>query len=219
MADHRDFAQRLKQACDQNTSIPPHGKGQQVHIANSMNPKVSQEAVRRWFEGQSKPRPKLMTQLAKVLNVDEAWLSLGTTPEMTLRGKRQYSQKAEASTYMVFGLFMAQGHSCAFSSEKEEAVDFYAIKAGQQKSISVTTGYRNSSGEYVIPVKVTYQDTVNVAVVENENRGFDMLVMDVEGIEQFGVNKGGFVHITATDGDRYTTDGHEWVKLQESSVL
>ena len=57
VADHRDFARRLKQACDGNPLVPEYGKGQQVWFADRME--LSQEAVRRWFEGESRPRPML----------------------------------------------------------------------------------------------------------------------------------------------------------------
>lgn len=74
----KDFAQRLARACDDSQIIPPYGKGRQVYIAKRL--KVTQEAVRRWFSADSRPRVQIMSKLAALLEVDEAWLSLDDFP-------------------------------------------------------------------------------------------------------------------------------------------
>lgn len=48
------FSKRLTQACDDNPLIPDYDHGRQVTIANKLE--VSQEAVRKWFTGDSVPR-------------------------------------------------------------------------------------------------------------------------------------------------------------------
>ena len=100
MADHRDFALRLKLACDRSTDVPDYGKGKQTWFSERLG--ISQEAVRRWFEGESRPRPKLMTQLAKILNVDEAWLVLGASSDMSDKEKRQYNERADSLLHGVW---------------------------------------------------------------------------------------------------------------------
>jgi hypothetical protein len=57
MGRPEDFYRRLKKICDESAMIPPYGHGRQVHIATKL--KVSQEAVRKWFTGDARPRPLL----------------------------------------------------------------------------------------------------------------------------------------------------------------
>ena len=89
MADHKEFAARLEKACDQNPLVSEKNKGRQVYIKDKLG--VSQEAVRRWFDGRSRPRPKLMKWLAGLLRVDEAWFTLGVDPE--LQGDDYFTNK------------------------------------------------------------------------------------------------------------------------------
>ena len=81
------FAQRFTQACDDSVIIPPYGKGRQVAIAKRLN--VTQEAVRKWFAGESIPRPTTVRALAEYLQVDEPWLVLGIKPEFDRAEKRR----------------------------------------------------------------------------------------------------------------------------------
>lgn len=218
MADHRDFAQRLKQACDSNSTIPELGRGRQVHIAKKMD--VSQEAVRRWLEGESKPRPQLMKKLAEMLRVDEAWLSIGSEPTLGRREKRIYSSQVEASAYIVFGLFMANGHSCAFAQDEDDTVDFYAIKAGQQKMVSVTTGMMIEEGVYDLPVKRSYQNTINIVAIPISKTRFEILVLDIEGVDEYAEKQDAFIHVVAIkEGDKYVSMDHEWKILEDSGLL
>lgn len=120
MADHREFAERFKLACDRNPNVPPHGQGQQVWFRDRLG--VSQKAVRKWLAGLAKPKPKLLTQLAHLLDVDEAWLAVGKAPEMTKKQEKQYREQTEGAVYLVFGLFMSAGYSCAFRNAAAEAL-------------------------------------------------------------------------------------------------
>ena len=57
-----NFAKRLLEACNASDEIPEYGKGQQTHLASLLN--VSQEAVRKWFAGETVPRASMSMKLA-----------------------------------------------------------------------------------------------------------------------------------------------------------
>lgn len=218
MVKHRDFVQRLNQACDRSPDVPEKGRGQQTWLADRLG--ISQEAVRRYFEGQSRPRPSLMVRLAKILNVDEAWLALGTAAEMTEKQRRQYSQKAEASAYMAFGIFMAAGYSCAFDENDDSGVDFYAIRSGKQTAVSVTTAYAKSKNVYVVPVRESIMIRLNLCVIAPETGSPDILVMDDDGVKEFGEAKTDNIHVLVKkDRQGYHSNGRLWTQLKDSEVL
>ena len=50
----QEFKDRLRKVCQDNPDIPLFNKGQQTFIAQKVG--VSQEAVRKWFHGESKPK-------------------------------------------------------------------------------------------------------------------------------------------------------------------
>ncbi|KAE8546177.1 helix-turn-helix domain-containing protein [Marinobacter nauticus] len=217
MADHRDFAQRLKLACDRSPNVPEYGKGQQTWFKDRMG--VSQEAVRRWFEGESRPRPKLMAQLAKLLDVDEAWLALGTSTDMSDKERRQYKERVDAACYMVFGIFMAAGYSCAFADEPGD-VDFYAIRGGKQTAVSVTTAWPKSKNVFVAPVRNEYQNKLNLCVVPVDTGVFETLVMDQDGIREYGEAKTDNILITVKrEKQGYHTEGRVWTQLKDTNIL
>lgn len=218
MADHTEFSRRLVKACDTNPVIPEKGKGQQIWLAQKMD--ISQEAVRKYMEGEARPRPEKMTKLAKVLGVDEAWLALGVNPEMDQKGKRQYKNRVEAAGYLTFGVFMSNGYSCAFGDEGNEVVDFYAIKGGQQKAIAVTTARERSKGVWLFPVKPSYESTINIVVLPVRPTHYEFVYLDHAGIAEHGDYRGGSIEITAhRDGRVNTTGKHTWKRLEEADVL
>lgn len=218
MADHTEFSRRLVQACENNPVIPEKGKGQQLWLAQKMD--VSQEAVRKYLEGLARPRPDKMTKLAKILNVDESWLALGVKPEMDHRGLRQYKNRVEAAGYLTFGVFMSNGYTCAFGKEDDDAVDFYAIKGGQQKAVAVTTARERSKGVWLFPVKPTYESTINIVVLPLRPSQFEFVHLDHAGISEHGEYRGGTIEITVhRDGRVHTTGKHTWKRLEEADVL
>ena len=217
MADHREFALRLKQACDRSQDVPALGKGQQTWLSDRLG--ISQEAVRRYFEGQSRPRPKLMTQLAKILNVDESWLALGKSSELSDNERKQYSQKADAAAYMLFGIFMSAGYTCAFE-EEEPGVDFYAIRSGKQIAVSVTVGWPKSKNNYIATVRENSGKRLNLCVISTDPGVSDILVMDQDGVTTHGDAKTDMIHVPVKkEKQGYHTEGRTWVQLKDSEIL
>lgn len=90
----KDFADRLDQACDASGIVPPLYKGRQSWVRAALTEQfsetVSPETVRKWFAGEAKPNERRVRFLAKLLKVEEAWLSLasGTAPSAAPRYRR-----------------------------------------------------------------------------------------------------------------------------------
>lgn len=218
----RDFNQRLQLACDNLPEIvPPYGHGRQVYVARKL--KVTQEAVRKWFTGDARPKMLKMRELAKLLEVDEAWLSLGIEPETDRREKRVHSEKTEGAIYVAFGLLTMAGGHCAFPGSNDpraEYVDFYSIIRGQQKSFHVSIGREMSKGVYVFNVPAQYNDTISIGAIPI--RGFRIHFIELKHalIEIHKQRKGsGFQVIVSKTNATYTTGKDSWPQLQDIGDL
>ncbi|MBW0146229.1 helix-turn-helix domain-containing protein [Marinobacter arenosus] len=85
MSDYKDFAQRIKIACDNQPRLPANKEGQETWLSSRLG--ISHEAVRRWFSGESMPRRRLMADLASLLKVDERWLASGYSGQTFVQDK------------------------------------------------------------------------------------------------------------------------------------
>lgn len=111
-----NFEKRLEQACNNNPDIPKFGSGRQTVIAREM--KVSTEAVRKWFNGLAMPRPQMMKALAKFLEVDHVWLSLGTDFRQTNELK-DIAKHKDVCLYAFCGYALDKGFSIGFDSDDQ----------------------------------------------------------------------------------------------------
>lgn len=200
-----EFSRRLKEACDNNESIPAYGKGRQVVIANSM--KVSQEAVRKWFEGDSMPRPAKMKQLAAYLAVDHEWLALGITPVLNKEELKKANRRSAASVYIVTGSIMLEGGNCAWPSEtdaRSEFVDIYAIFRGEQTALHVSTGTPTAEGEYDFALPDRFKEVTCVGLIPLGPGKYHLLSMPPEMIDKHKRRKSGdFVVTLKLVGTKY----------------
>ncbi len=156
-----EFSKRLREACDRSIDVPGHGEGQQVDLANKMN--VSQESARKWLHVGTRPRPKTMSKLASLLNVDEAWLALGVDPGLSETEKREWRENSTGAEYAVFGMLSLSGYHCAFANEK--GVDFHAVGHGQHLSVSVSMAKDTLPGEYVAYLPIKNKDGLRMVAV------------------------------------------------------
>lgn len=216
-----NFKQRLKQACDDSTIVPEHGKGRQVSIANRLN--VTQEAVRKWFAGEAIPRPAKMRELAEYLEVEESWLALGIKPELDRHEKRANLMSLNGAVHLVAGLIMLEGGNCAFPSEKDPRlgwVDLYAIMRGSQFSIHVSLALETSSGLFTVKIPHNFSDVKCVAVFNLGGGKFHFLNMTRSQIEQHKVRKAGDFVITISRSDnRYFTGSTQWPRFKTFGEL
>lgn len=210
------FAQRLERACVRSKEVPRYGKGVQRFLAERLG--VSESAIGKYFEGRARPVPKLMTRLAAILNVDEAWLSLGIGVG-AMPTAYQYSEKAGAGAYLAFGIFMSAGYQCEFVKEPGP-VDFYAIKAGKRLDISVTLGQRLSSDQCLASVRPNSDSLLNLCAIPENATDFAILVMDKVGVERFGSPSSESIDVPLVkEGRSFRTEDNVWLGLKESGFI
>jgi len=216
------FSNRLKVACDNmGNAIPVKGEGQQVYFAEKMN--VTQEAVRKWFSGESKPRAERMRELAQILNVDEAWLALGIEPEVTRHEKAMLGRKADGAVHAVYGLLTMAGGHCAFPEPHDhrgEYVDLYAILNGRQHAIHVCVGREVAKGQYEFVIPREHDDVRCVGVVHNGGTYFSLLDLRNDLVRKHKTGKGGGFAITCRlSHGEYRTDKDTWNAITDPAAL
>jgi transcriptional regulator with XRE-family HTH domain len=128
-----EFSTRLRQACRDNPDIPEYGKGEQTYISQRLG--VSQEAVRKWFAGDSKPKSAVGRKLAELLGVDYVWLALGTS-HGEIEKRREAAGRQDAAVYALMSFLLEKGYSAAFDNDHKN-IDIVTIYQGQQNHIAV----------------------------------------------------------------------------------
>lgn len=211
-----DFRHRLKQACDDTTTVPEHGRGRQVAIARALG--VSQEAVRKWFSGDSLPRPAKMRELAAFLDVDEPWLALGIKPELDRTQKRANLMDVTGAVHLIAGMIMMEGGHCAFprsNDPRSQYVDLYAIIRGAQFAIHVAVAVESSPHVYQVTVPRSYDDVKTIAVVKLGGGRFHYLNMLQRIIDDHKIRRAGDYVVTVSRVDqKYLTGQDEWPKIK-----
>lgn len=218
MSGNRDFARRLNISCDYHPHVPPYGKGQQTWLAGHLG--ISQEAVRRWFVGESRPRPHLMTKLAHLLEVNESWLALGVSGGAERPSEREYSEQADGATYICFGFFKASGFSCAFA-KPSDAFDFHAIKRGRHFLISVSSAFPKSKNIYAAPVANIGGEAVYLCVATPAPGAFEILSLDWDLVTVVGRLSSDHweIELHRDEHGCYSSNGQRWKSLKRPDQL
>lgn len=216
-----EFAKRLNQACDQSGVIPEYGHGRQVYVSKRL--KVTQEAVRKWFNGLARPKVTKMQELARLLEVDEAWLALGVKPELDRKEKRAHADKVEGAVYTLFGLMNMAGGACAFPGQNDprnEYVDFYTILRGMQIAVHVSVGRETSKNVYQLIVPDQFRDVRCVGVIHLTGFNFHVIDLRTDLIDRHKQRKSGdyMLTISRKDGE-YFTGGDEWPRMRSAGDL
>jgi hypothetical protein len=76
--DKQGFAQRLNELCDEK-NVPPKGKARQLQVAKVF--KVTQQAARKWLEGEGFCTISKGKEIADWAGVSFDWLMTGTLPK------------------------------------------------------------------------------------------------------------------------------------------
>jgi len=136
-----NFKDRLAKSCDESVDIPDYGHGRQVYIAKALS--ISQEGVRKWFAGESKPRTAAMKKLANLLNVDYAWLSLGSSLLGTEKF-RAVARQQDAGVYALTSFLISKGYTVAFTEDEQDESDITAFINGKVVKYLAKTAEGNS---------------------------------------------------------------------------
>ncbi len=206
----KDFARRLDIAVSGHP-LAPEGHGRQKwlreRVEGRFKIKLSPEGVRKWFAGESRPRPSTMSQIAQALEVDEAWLSIGITPTSTPEHKRQQNNVVSGAVNLLAGLIqMNKGHS-VFPEGASETVDLYGIIGGSQKSF-VVRHIHQTEGQVKITVPTEHERSVVTIVAQETPVAFTLLRLPTDNIGRHGVRQGGYFEIEIDyNGQNYRSGG------------
>lgn len=192
----KPFAQRFTQACDASSKNPPAAYGRLTWIKNQLaelGADVSVETVRKWYSGEVKPRPDKLALLARILEVDEAWLSLGVDPNLTPRERRVRDATVDGAVNLVAGFIQMDGGHPAFpDAEDSGPVDIHAIIKGAKYDFHVAV--IDQDGGFSVPTKRS--GAIVLGVVRKSGFHVDLYEIDEETIEQEGHRRGGSVEVS-----------------------
>jgi transcriptional regulator with XRE-family HTH domain len=216
---HPDFAKRLEQAAESNPHVPLPNHGRLGWFVKQFEDRfevsITVETVRKWFAGEVRPRAKMVSRLAQVLQVDEAWLSVGSVSDMTKRQRRARNAAADGAVNVIAGLISLDGGTPAFPDPgdiKAEAqrVDLYAIIRGAQYSIHVVLG-ETIKGGWRITVPVEATECLVLALVPTDIFCFQVLEIDPVILDEKGQRKRGSIEVEI--GEDMRSGGHEWKEV------
>lgn len=208
------FAKRLETACE-NHPHSPSGHGRQKWVREQLkatcNVTVSPEAVRKWFAGEARPRPAVMKDLARVLEVDEAWLSLGRMPDMTPREQKKHNAVTNGAVNLLAGMIQINGGTIAFPEAEGSFADLYAIIQGKQYSIDVKIARPERDGSLRFSLPANTHDLVHVGVVPTDDpMSFHFVRLPQEIVDKHGRKRGGYVELKVVHSlDSFRVAGSE----------
>jgi transcriptional regulator with XRE-family HTH domain len=176
-----EFKSRFARACAANADVPEYGHGQQVYIAKAVG--VSQEAVRKWFAGESQPRKATMELLANLLKVEHVWLSLGVEHSETNRF-REVARRQDADLYALTSYLISAGGGVAFEKSETASADITCVINGEILMFKCVTGTQKSNHEYVIDVPVLNENksVIQVACIQCPDWVFNWAFIDISVI-------------------------------------
>ena len=146
-AMHPEFAHRLNQACEGNSLVPSLHYGRlgwfKTELERKYGIEVTNETVRKWFVGETRPKPKAIAALAEMLKQDVAWLSTGVSSVIPQAQAKTRNAMANGATNVVAGLIQMAGFHPAFPTAddtraKEKHIDLYSVIRGTQYSFHIS---------------------------------------------------------------------------------
>lgn len=211
----KGFSERLNIACDGHPHVPAYGQGRQSWIKESIG--VSHEAVSKWFSGAARPRPTMMKALSNALEVDEAWLALGITPQMDPADRRVRNTQAEGATNAFMGLVQLNGARVSLPDDKDpraEFVDFYAVFRGQQVPFHVSLANEIAEGTFTLTIPKEFDQCTVIGAVHARSMRLHCLKLTVPRIDKHKIRKGGYFEIIMTRrGSEYFTGDDQWQRI------
>lgn len=211
---HPEFADRLQQAADRNPHVPPLNRGRLIwfaeQIKNTRGENVTNESVRKWFSGETLPRSDQMAQLAEILAVDHAWLSVGQQPEGTVKAARARNAEADGAVNLVAGAISMDGGRPAFPTPDDKRaakakIDIYAVIRGVNYGLHVALEIERPDGLYFAVPADALGEAVVIGVSRQYGFDFRFYELDREGLEAHGKFVRGMIEVKS--------DAKEWRRI------
>jgi transcriptional regulator with XRE-family HTH domain len=193
---HKAFARRMEQACETNRNAPPLHHGRLGWVAGEMQRKfgkrVTIESVRRWFSGEAYPRIESIHYLAEIFGVDEAWLAIGSAPDLSPKERKIRTAEVSGAVSLLSSVIQMSGGHPAFPDENSGPnVDLHAVIKGAHYMFKVALA-TESSGKlhFSLPVDLENQIVVGVRMQSDHQFAFYEIEQDVIDT---GERKGGYI--------------------------
>jgi transcriptional regulator with XRE-family HTH domain len=212
------FAKRLETACNNHPMVPAYNFGRLTwmvkQFADRFGIKISPETARKWAAGEARPRPDKMRFLAQLLEVDEAWLSLGTAPGMTPRERRTQAMAISGAANILLGFMQLDAAACAYPDEHDprgDIVDFYAIIKGAQYAVRAALAVEGDAGKYQFTVPNEYEMVMVIGLIRRPDLKCDFVELQADLVDKHKVRKGGYYEVEVErKGDDYVTGADVW---------
>lgn len=217
---HPEFAARLNAVANTNPAVPPSNYGRLGWFVDEFAKRehdVSKEMVRKYFAGENKPRQERLAVLAEILQVDEAWLSLGKSADTQTKRSMLRNAQASGVVNVVAGLIQMHGGSPAFPDEgdskaQDQHIDLYAIIRGAQYSFHVALAEPADAGfRFHLPPGLG-ENTLILGMIQTAPLCFEMLELDVEGVAEHA-KRGKTTTEIVVDRD-FRTNGYAWRRIE-----
>ena len=182
----------MQQAADGNPIIPPKNYGQLgwfVHqFEERFQHEITQETIRKWFAGESRPRHKTLIMLAKLLKVNETWLAFGTNDDVPKKTGWLLGSMANGVVNLVAGMIQICGGAPAFP-DKEGPVDLSAVIKSALYQFHIVLGARKGA-DVQFNVSVEATETLVIGVIRTSELSFDLYEFDWDKITEIGSRQG-----------------------------
>jgi hypothetical protein len=203
---HKEFAERLNKAADNNPNVPPLRSGRLTYVQDEMSKHgqdVSLESVRKWFSGESMPHHSRSSLLAEILKVDESWLIFGTDTSSSPAQRRQRNALVDGAVNFVAGLAQMDGAAVAFPDENDryalaQHIDLSAIIRGAKYDMHVIVA-EERDGRKVFSVPTDLRNTIPIGVVRHEAFNFSLYEITDMAMELGQPGKTGKVEVDLRD--------------------
>lgn len=218
----KQFVARLEKACDDNRDyIPLKGEGRQQVIAERLG--LAAEAVSKWFNGVSMPRPAKMHELADLLKVDTGWLWTGIEPEVDRAERRVRAKEAEGAVHLVWGHITLDGGHCGelpAGDPRREYVDFTAILRGSVMPIHVSLGREVAVGQFELLVPREFPELRVIGVIPAGPGKYHFIDLPAPMVDKVKQRKGGAYAVTVSrSANRYVSESAHWPRINSFAEL
>ncbi|WP_299549946.1 helix-turn-helix transcriptional regulator [uncultured Tateyamaria sp.] len=160
MADTtEEFAHRFNRAVEGHPLAPPSPHGRQAWVLEKLQKEtgltVSANTMSKWFHGTARPRPDNIRKIARVLQVDEVWLTMGKTPAQQQAATMPGSERAKGAALLVAGLIEMAGGRVTFPGKDQAPVDLQVNMNGDQfNAVVVVLSEQAGVSSCVVPEPV-----------------------------------------------------------------
>ena len=189
---HADFALRMQQAADGNPIIPPKNYGQLGWFTHQFEERfqveITQETIRKWFAGESRPRHKTLIMLAELLKVSDTWLAFGKSNDIPEKTRRLLGSMANGVVNLVGGMIQICGGTLAFP-DKTGPVDLSAVIKGALYQFHIVLGARKGA-DVQFNVSVEATETLVIGVIRTSELSFDFYELEWDKITEIGGRQG-----------------------------